>query len=126
MTHLPALWRFRLLAAIHARGTWQNRRLLNAWARAEGGNAGYNPLNSTTWWPGATDYNSIPVRNYPSGAAGIAATAATLSNGFYNGIVADLRKGEQTAEMIVRRNAHEFDVWGTGAANLLRVLGSHW
>lgn len=125
MTHLPFMWRFRLLAAIHARGVWQNRRLLAAWARAEGGSAGFNPLNTTQPWPGATDYNSVGVKNYPNGAAGIAATAATLVNGHYNGIVADLRVGKLPAEEIVRRNASEFDTWGTGAGNVLRVLGSH-
>lgn len=122
MTHLPFLWRFRLLHAIHAKGRWQNRRLLDAWARAEGGTARWNPLNSTQPWPGATDYNSVHVRNYPSGAAGVAATAATLVNGRYDGIVADLRVGKNTAQEIVRRNAAEFGTWGTGAENVLRCL----
>lgn len=122
MSHLPALWRFRLLAAIHAKGHWQNRRLLGAWAVAEGGTASYNPLNTTQPWPGATDYNTAHVKNYPSGAAGIAATAATLVNGYYNGIVADLRVGKLSAEEIVQRNAAEFNTWGTGAAHVLAVL----
>jgi len=121
--HLPPLWKFRLLRAVHARGVRENRRLLAAWARAEGGTASYNPLNTTQAWPGATDYNSAGVKNYPTGAAGIAATAATLTNGRYDGIVADLRAGKKAAAQIVRDNAVEFDTWGTGASNILRVLG---
>ena len=120
--HLPVLWRFRLLRAINAKGVTENRRLLAAWARAEGGTASYNPLNTTEPWPGATTYNSAGVKNYPSGTAGLAATAATLLNGHYDGIVAALRGGKLPAEQIVSENAAEFDTWGTGSALILRVL----
>ena len=122
--HFPIMWRFRLLRAIHASGYRQNRKLLRAWARAEGGTARYNPLNTTQPWPGSTDYNSVGVKNYPNGAAGIAATASTLVNGHYNGLVADLRRRDnhKTARDIVTDNAHEFDVWGTGASHILALL----
>ncbi len=120
--HLPPLWKFRLLRALHAKGSAENRRLLAAWARAEGGSAKNNPLNTTEPWPGATSYNSAGVKNYPTGAAGIAATAATLVNGYYPGIVADLRGGKLTARAIVTRNAAEFDKWGTGASRVLSLL----
>ncbi len=122
VTHLPILWKFRLLRAVKARGVGQNRKLLGAWQRAEGGSARYNPLNTTEPWPHATLYNSVGVRNYASGADGLAATAATLVNGHYPGIVEDLRCGRKTARQIVTDRAAEFDVWGTGAANILRLL----
>ena len=121
--HLPLLWRFRLLRAIRAKGWWQGRKLLGAWAKAEGGTAKYNPLNTTLPWKNAGTYNSAGVRNYATGGDGIAATAATLTNGLYPGIVRDLRAGTKPAASIVRDNAAEFDKWGTGAANVLRVLG---
>lgn len=128
--HLPLLWKFRLLRAIHARGTSENRRLLDAWAKAEGGTADYNPLNTTQPWPGATPYNwhvvggkRVPlVLNYPTAAAGIAATAATLVNGHYPGIVRDLRAGKLTARQIASRNLAELDTWGTGGAHVLALL----
>lgn len=120
--HLPFLWRFRLLRAIHAKGSWQNRRLLGAWARAEGGSARYNPLNTTQPWPRAWDYNTAGVKDYWSGADGIGATAATLTNGYYSGIVADLRSGTKNARQIATDNAAEFDKWGTGSAAILRLL----
>jgi hypothetical protein len=98
-------------------------RLLKAWARAEGGTAAFNPLNTTEPWRGATDYNSAGVKNYPSGRAGIAATVATLDNGYYKGIVHDLRwPHNYSAREMVERNAHEFDTWGTGASHVLGVL----
>lgn len=120
--HLPYLWRYRLLRKLHAPNSTQNRRLLRAWARAEGGTARYNPLNTTEPWAGATDYNSAGVKNYPSGADGIAATYLTLVNGHYIGIVNSLRAGRMTAQRIVERNAAEFDTWGTGSNLILEVL----
>jgi hypothetical protein len=120
--HYPILWRFRLLRAIHAKGNRENRRLLGAWGLAEGGRARNNPLNTTEPWPGATDYNSAGVKNYPTGAAGIQATARTLLNGRYPGIVAELRAGRASARQIVVRHRAEFDTWGTGGGNVERAL----
>lgn len=120
--HLPFMWKFRLLRLLQASGWRENRRMLDAWAQAEGGTAAYNPLNTTEPWPGATDYNSVHVKNYPSGDAGLRATAATLLNGRYRGIVDALRRGDQTATDIVRSNAAEFSTWGTGARAILNVL----
>ena len=125
--HFPYLWRFRVLRLIHGKGNYRpNRELLGAWARAEGGTAAFNPLNTTQPWPGATPYNTLPsgghVWNYPSGYAGVHATAITLLNGHYDGIIRDLRSATKTARRIVEDNAHEFDVWGTGAAHILAIL----
>ena len=120
--HTPYLWRYRLLRAIHAPYSRPNRRLLRAWARAEGGTARNNPLNTTQPWPGATDYNSVGVKNYPTGAAGIAATAATLVNGHYPHIVADLRNGKIAPCTVAKQQLKEFETWGTGSG-VARVLG---
>ena len=122
MSHYPLLWKFRLLRAIHAKGGIQNRRLLAAWGRAEGGTALYNPLNTTQEWPGAGTYNKVGVKDYPSGAAGIAATAATLVNGHYDGLVADLRAGRKSAVQMVSDNRAEIQTWGTNPDTILQVL----
>ena len=122
-THLPYLWRFRVLRLIHGKGNYRpNRELLGAWAQAEGGTARFNPLNTTQPWPNATNYNSVGVKNYRTGSDGVHATAVTLLNGHYDGIVADLRAAKKTARRIVEDNAHEFDVWGTGASHILALL----
>jgi len=122
VTHLPPLWKFRLLRKIRAKGVAENRRLLDAWQRAEGGHARWNPLNTTEPWPRSSVYNSAGVRNYLLPGDGIAATAATLMNGRYPGIVAELRSGSKPARQIVEQHGPEFDTWGTGAANVLRLL----
>lgn len=122
MTHFPPIWRYRVLAAIKGKGSDTNRELLAAWAKAEGGRARWNPLNTTQWMPGATDYNSAHVRNYRTPADGIKATAITLTNGYYPGIVSDLRDGTIPAAKIVQRHRAEFDKWGTGADHILRLL----
>jgi hypothetical protein len=120
--HLPILWKFRLLRAIHAKGVSENRRLLDAWARAEGGKARFNPLNTTEPWPHAWNYNSAGVKDYRTGQDGIWATAATLTNGLYWGLVNDLRKGDLKAKDIATRNAKELDKWGTGAQHVIALL----
>ena len=122
--HLPYLWRYRLLRRLHAPNNTQNRLLLRAWAKAEGGTARYNPLNTTEPWPGATEYNKAGVKNYPTGADGISATYLTLVNGHYIGIVNTMRAGRASAKWIVERNAAEFDTWGTGSRLILEVLAS--
>jgi hypothetical protein len=55
--------------------------------------ASNNPMSSTLPMPGATIYNSVGVRNYPTAAEGAHATALTLANGYYPQIVAALRSG---------------------------------
>jgi hypothetical protein len=120
--HLPVMWRYRVERGLHAKGGGENHRLLHAWQRAEGGTARYNPLNTTEPWKGATDYNSAGVKNYRTSWDGINATVATLLNGRYPGIVHDMRDGRRTAEQMVAANAAEFNLWGTGAKNILKLL----
>lgn len=50
-----------------------------------------NPLDTTEPWEGATDFNSVGVKNYPSYGAGVAASVATLKNGYYGGIIGALK-----------------------------------
>jgi hypothetical protein len=64
-----------------------------AWQTAEGTTASWNPLATTQDMPGATLFNSVGVKNYPSLASGVQATILTLqgtSHG-YEQIVADLQ-----------------------------------
>lgn len=123
LTHLPPNWIPRLLAVLAAPvAEPQSVRLLTAWAEAEGGSARWNPLNTTLPLYQATNYNSVGVKNYVRPVDGICATAITIANGAYNGILGDLQAGTFTAEQIVRRHPGQFNTWGTGAANVLRVL----
>lgn len=121
-THLPPHWERRLLDVLGAPVTLESLKLLDAWQRAEGGTARWNPLNTTYGLFGATDYNKVGVKNYRRATEGVCATALTLVNGYYRGIVGDLQRGTLTAREVVTRNAREFDTWGTGAAHILRLL----
>lgn len=133
--HLPDHWIEKLLVDLSV-GDWRNGhfdhqavRFFTAWAKAEGGKATWNPLNTTdhiqdAWgrWQG-TDLNSVTVANYNNPWQGIMATAATLlQSANFTGIVADLRAVSFTAEEIVNRNTGEIHVWGTSPTLMLEVL----
>lgn len=120
--HLPPLWIDRLAGLMLFKASAETRKLFNAWAQAEGGTAQWNPLNTTEPMPGATDYNSVHVRNYPTPISGISATALTLALEPYRPLWLDLQHGGYTARQLVARNAHCFNTWGTGADNVLRLL----
>jgi len=127
-TPLPPQWQQRLLALVNARGwltgsfVFETIRLLTAWQQAEGGNAQWNPLNTTEPYKGSTNFNGTGVQNYTKPTYGVIATAATLLNGNYNGILGALQGGTLTAEEIVNKNAAEFRVWGTNPDLILKVL----
>ena len=122
-THLPPNWIRRLLGVLGAPIVPENIDLLWAWQRAEGGNARYNPLNTTfILHRGETNYNVVGVKNYKLPIDGLCATALTLTNGFYPGILGALDGGKKTAKEIVNEHASEFRKWGTGAFPILRIL----
>ena len=121
--HLPEGWIGRLGGLMMFPETPETVRLFEAWATAEGGTSKWNPLNTTEDMIGATDYNSVGVKNYPTPIHGISATALTLQLEPYHSLWADLQTGRYSAVQLVRRNAHCFDTWGTGAAHVLAVLG---
>lgn len=120
MAAIPG-WQRSVLRAIGAPATPANIRFLDLWQRAEGGTAAANPLNTTQPAAGATNYNSVGVKNYPNAGVGIHATAQTLLNGRYEPIVQGLRGG---ASLVDLARAVAASPWGTGAG-VLRLLGEH-
>lgn len=114
-------WAQLLLGRLGAPVTSENLRFLAAWQRAEGGGAANNPFNTTEPYAGATGYNSVGVKNYPTPGAGIDATTRTLMNGRYGNIVGLLRSGRASAQQLASAVAQS--PWGTGSG-VLRVLGS--
>ena len=97
-------------------------RLLDAWAQAEGGTATWNPLNSTQPFLGSTRYNSSDVQNYTKPLYGVCATAVTLANGNYNGILGALQGGSLTAVQIVDKYRSQFQLWGTNPDLIIQIL----
>ncbi len=109
-----------ILTDIGAPLTAENYKLLAAWAQAEGGNATYNPFNTTQPAAGASNYNSDGVKNYTSYDQGVQATVQTLNNGYYPGILSSLKAGTSatmTADAIAN------SPWGTGTL-VEKILGS--
>jgi hypothetical protein len=90
-----------------------------AWGVAEGSEATWNPLDTTQSAPGASDYNSAGVKNYPSQTIGIEATYATLHNGDYPKILACLSDPSGSSALALAA-AVGSEPWGTG--NFSRVV----
>lgn len=110
----------QLLSMLHAPSTPQNLRYLEAWQQAEGGNAAFNPFNTTQPSQGAGNYNSVGVKNYRNLNQGLQATINTLENGKYTNLVNMLRGGKATAMQLAQAEAQT--PWGTGAL-IQKVLG---
>ena len=70
-----------ILKCLGAEPTKSNMLFMYAWRQAEGGKAKNNPFNTTLKIPGATNYNSVGVKNYSTQEEGIDATCKTLKNG---------------------------------------------
>lgn len=122
-THVPPNFATRLgvlLGIPMGSGAWT--ALVPAWTLAEGSSAEWNPFDTEYELPGATLYNSAGVKNYPHPVAGICATALTIINGDYNGILGDLQGGKKTAAQIVQDNRVEFNTWGTNPDTILELL----
>lgn len=85
-----------------------------AWEAAEGGNwendARYNPMNTTEKMPGSGDVGTQgDIGSYTSWQQGLEATAKTLENGNYGGILEAFKSGN--AESVA--NAVVSSPWGT-------------
>lgn len=109
-----------LLSTLGAPETSENIRAITAWAQAEGTKAAFNPLATTRSAPDTTNFNHVGVKNYPTYAEGVQATAATLQNGLYNNILAALAQGND-AQSVAQAVASSR--WGTGG-RVLQVLQS--
>jgi len=90
--------------------------------QAEGGNAKFNPLNTTHEMPNATNYNSVGVKNYATLHEGVIATAKTLDWGARHNLfgykaIREALVQNKWASVILA--AVERSDWGTGGLALL-------
>jgi hypothetical protein len=106
-----------ILQGLGAAVTPTGLALLEAWIACEKGDTGdawqwNNPLNTTQPGYGGVDVagNAAGVKIYPSQAAGIQATVATLTNGRYPHLLAGLLQGH-AATFFAR--PQELATWGT-------------
>lgn len=122
---VPNSFMANVLTRIRAPVTPNAVRNLQTWERYEGGNAEWNPLNTTDRHPASTDYNSAHVQNYPTAAEGELATAQTLMNGRYSAILVKLRTGAPLAAWNEPSVLEQIATWGSvGFANYIRTLAN--
>jgi murein DD-endopeptidase MepM/ murein hydrolase activator NlpD len=119
--HTPSDFSRALLAALGEPNTGANVQALDAWQAAEGGFVHLNPLNTTQAAPGSTTWNSIGVKSYPDWKTAIRATAETLRNGQYRGILAALKAGSNAGAVARAVGASP---WGTG--DFSRSIGQRY
>jgi len=77
-------WAAEFLQTLGAPVCQSNLIAMVAWQSSEGTTASWNPLATTLSADGATDFNGVGVKNYPSLAIGLAATVDTLRYGLVN------------------------------------------
>lgn len=111
-------WAVDLLGRLGMPKTRENVRAIVAWQLAEGTRAAFNPLAVNRDHPGATDFNSHGVKNYPTYDAGMQETVEGFHNGRYDQILAALASGNDARAV---GTAVANSPWGTGQG-LLRVL----
>lgn len=122
MTVTREQWAKRLLERADWPVSRNNLRALVAWTSAEGTKAKWNPLATTQPMAGATDFNSVGVKNYPSLESGLEATLKTLAyTDLGYGRIRKRLKENAPAYRTLR--AVEKSAWGTGGL-ALRVLNS--
>jgi hypothetical protein len=101
----------QVLSCVGAKPTKDNMSFMYAWRQAEGGKATNNPFNTTQKMGGATNYNSVGVKNYLTPEDGIKSTCKTLNNGRYNDIVNGLKNDVGLFELSRMKG---LKTWGTG------------
>jgi hypothetical protein len=122
LTTEAELWAYDLATRLgNPAPSFETIMFLVAWQRAEGGTAGFNPLNTTQEMPGHTCYNSLPsmpcgVKNYPSRDVGLEATVKTLRAGFSG--YADIEAGIAANDPERALSGLHVASWGTNAATV--------
>jgi hypothetical protein len=111
----------RITMGLGAKVTLHNRRAWASQMQAEGGSAKNNPFNTTMPMPGATNFNSVGVKNYVNAEQGIQATIKTLKeDGHGYEKIRQLLRANGTAVQIV--TAIGRSDWGTSSKLALEVL----
>lgn len=117
-------WASAFLDEIGAPHTHSNEACMLAWMAFENTGCFFNPLATTLDEPGASDCNSIHVKNYKDLMQGIIASADTLRTGAasfgYIPILFALRagNGQQAAQSVGASS------WGSHPENLFSVIYS--
>lgn len=130
----PADFARALLSRLGLPVTDNNVAALIAFQAHEGGHmhnaAAFNPMNTTWKMPGSSTGSglskSIGVQAYSSWDDGLEATAKTLSNGLYGGIINSLKRSASPDETLRAVGASKWGctICGKTAASALQSYGS--
>lgn len=82
-----------------------------------------NPLDTTKPGYGGVSINSVGVKQYPTAAAGAAATAATLAQSNFAVLLAGLQAGRPASYYTSGAAAKELELWQGGSTLAVRLLG---
>lgn len=88
-------------------------RFMKAWRQHEGAKATYNPFNTTQSAPGATNYNSVKVKNFINRSQGLKATLQTLNNGRYGAIITAIKNIKTDDDINNAMQAVNDSPWGS-------------
>jgi peptidoglycan hydrolase CwlO-like protein len=115
-------WAELLLGRLGAPVCPDNLTLVVAWQAAEGTAAAHNPLATTHDFDGATDFNSVGVKNYPSLDAGLDATIETLHGPESYGYGAILASLAACSPAMASAQAINASAWCRGCAGGMYVM----
>ena len=115
-------WAELLLGRLGAPVCDDNLMIVVAWQAAEGTAAAHNPLATTHGFAGATDFNRVGVKNYPSLEAGLDATIETLRGPETYGYGDILTALDGCAPAMVTAQAINASSWCRGCAGGAYVL----
>jgi hypothetical protein len=101
----------KVLECVGAKPTKSNMLFMYAWRQSEGATAKFNPLNTTKKMPGATNFNSVGVKNYKSMEDGVKATCDTLKLRHYTDIIDGLKNDVGLYKLSRMQSLKK---WGTG------------
>jgi TolB-like protein len=94
---------------------------MQAWIKSEGTRAQFNPLATTRKAEGATNFNSVGVKNFVSYEQGVDTTIGAITNGLYDDVITALRRGDDAYAVA---DAIAASRWGTGGL-VRKVLDSN-
>ena len=96
---------------------------MKAWRQHEGARATYNPFNTTQKASGATNYNSVGVKNFINRSQGLKATLQTLNNGKYGAILTAIKNIKNDEDINKAMQAVNDSPWGS---NFVPVNYKSW
>jgi hypothetical protein len=88
-------------------------QFMRIWRQHEGGQAAWNPFNTTLKLFGSTRYNFVPVRNYSRRDLGLQATIITLKNGRYGNVITAIKNIKTQTDINKAIEAVNVSPWGS-------------